>query len=113
MDLDELRQVLEAQRQAVKVLTRVVKVAHDLGKRSDVFAVHAARDTEQSRRDLQAIEDARRTLSAFVSGLEDLEDREEELEATRAFDEDVEKIERGQAELIPWEESKWQRRQLR
>ena len=114
MDLDELRRVLEAQKQAAAALARIERKVRDLAdKRPDVVIVDAARDAEQYRRDLQAIEDAERTLSEFVGGLEKLEEREEEREAVRAFDEDAERIERGEAELIPWEESKRQRRQLR
>lgn len=107
VDLDELRQVLEAQKQASAALARIERKVRDLAdERPDVVIADATRDAEQHRKDLQAIEDAERTLSAFVDGLEELEDREEEREAIRAFDEDAEKIERGEADLLPWDQAK-------
>ncbi len=45
-----------------------------------------------------------------VEEYERLTEAVEDLEAIAAYDEDMARIERGEAELIPWEESKRRRR---
>jgi PHD/YefM family antitoxin component YafN of YafNO toxin-antitoxin module len=45
-----------------------------------------------------------------VDEYERLTEAVEDLEAIGAYDEDMARIERGEAELIPWEESKRRRR---
>lgn len=112
LDLDDLRQVLEAQRQVAEAVARVERATRDLAEVQRASAEDVDRVAAQHRMNLQAIEDAQRKLAAVMSGLRELEDLEEELEAIQAFDEDMGRIERGEAELIPWEESK-RRRQLR
>lgn len=113
LDLDDLRQVLEAQRQVAEAVAMVERATRDLAEARRAGARDVERVAAQHRKNLQVIENAQRKFAAVMSGLGELADLEEDLEAIRAFDEDMERIERGEAGLIPWEESKRRRRQLR
>lgn len=63
----------------------------------------------EHQRIARRVEEAQRGMQQAVERLESLEDQE----AIRAFDADTEMLERGEAELLPWEESKRRRRELR
>jgi hypothetical protein len=111
LDLEEIRKVLEAQRQVAEVVARVEKATREFvnTQAHTRTAAKAAEDGTQYRRDLRTIADAQRTLSSFVWDLEELEEIEEDLEdleAIQAYDADMEKLERGDGELVSWEQAK-------
>ncbi len=106
LDLGDLRRMLEASKIAAEAAADLERVIREAARISNL-----APDVEGYEEAVRAIEDAQRAFAISVGySIGQLEELEEDREAIRALDEDTERIERGEAELIPWEESKRRRR---
>ncbi len=101
MDLDEFATIVDAYRTISQAASNLERYA---------LALSGSADVEEARRRyaeaLEVLADARRRLASAEEELDELEDRE----AAAALGEDLVRIERRDAELIPWEESKARRR---
>ena len=102
LDIDQYEALLKAQRKLSEATVQLYRAVRGIA--------HKASEHEQAeyRRSVNRVADAQRMMSATVEALEGLDDREdlEDLEAIQAYDVSVNELERGEGELVPWEQAK-------
>lgn len=104
LDIEEYRAVLEARRKLEEATRGLAKAGREISGLADATGYREV--LEKYRRTLDMAVHAQGTLSEAVRDLEGLEEVLEDLEAIRAHDADTEMLERGEGDLVPWDEAK-------
>lgn len=94
---EQLAQAEKRYHEAREFLKGTLRLARSLGE--DSYRAIITEITDELTKDASSSEEAREYLEDF-----------EDVQAEAVYEEDMKKIERGDAELIPWERSKARRR---